>query len=290
MIQEWEKSVISSLVLRGEMTELFSEVLKANLLEGMKALTSTLQTCLQSVDNRISVLDDKVNMLITNLEELMQSQSVSKSTTERALSDMSQSVRETGIGMQRVIDKQELVDAHLLLSKLQKETETAKEEVRNTVGTENTPKTSAKSKDAGDAGGPSEPNPPSPVTAGNASQMKQDVRSESAPMAAPIPSLQTMPSVSGPESQVAWRPATNMEPSAGHAAPPRVSVPPPSMPAGHPAPRESQDLRQMYNPGQDARKEMQPQYEVGGRHIYKPNCVKWVDPGLFIIAQIWIDE
>ncbi|GMH45704.1 hypothetical protein BSKO_13667 [Bryopsis sp. KO-2023] len=80
-----------------------------------------LKTHLKQVDERIAAVDDKCEHLKQSMEELSQRHGESSNEIRKTLDSVTGSLRDTGMGLQRVLDKQELVDAHVLLSKLGKE-------------------------------------------------------------------------------------------------------------------------------------------------------------------------
>lgn len=179
------------------MEDLVSELLRAKLLESMGALTNVLRTCFQKLDNRLLGLNEKCEDINSKVEELACEQTKSSEYMEKAMNAVSQSLRETGVGLQRVLDKQELVDAHVLLSKLGKDNAGAQEDLRVRSKTHPSAKVIVKGKDPGDTGGPSEPNPPSPVPNISAPQLKQEgshpSQQETLPVPPPVPHTAVQP-------------------------------------------------------------------------------------------------
>lgn len=163
-----------------------NELLRAKLLESMGALTGVLRTCFQKVEGQLIAVNEKCTEINSKVEEVACEQTKSSERMEKEMSTVLQSLKEAGVGLQRVLDKQELVDAHVQLSKYSKDNPDAREELKVQPKVDPAPKVSAKGKDPGDTGGPSEPNPPSPIPTMSTPQQKQEAQQPSQLLPPPI--------------------------------------------------------------------------------------------------------
>ena len=104
-------------VSKEEMQQLIHKNVRELLFENFSALTQTLRTALDRLGDKVATVEERQSELKANLDTLVEKQGEDSRNFTESFRHVEASLKEVSVGMQRMLEKQDLIDAHVLLNR-----------------------------------------------------------------------------------------------------------------------------------------------------------------------------
>ena len=119
-------------VSKEEMQQLIDENIRDLLFQNFSALTHTLRTALDRLGDKIATVEERQTELKANVDTLLEKQRGDSRSSAESFRHVEASLKEVSVGIQRMLEKQDLTDAHVLLNRHAREQQEEKQNKEET--------------------------------------------------------------------------------------------------------------------------------------------------------------